>query len=100
MTNLTDIEWARIEHLFDEPRQRRGAGRPAANPRAILDAIRWIQQSGERWLHLPATFPPQQTCYMKFLQWRKDGRIAEVERILDGPCALQTTPIMQQSQAA
>ncbi|HTJ93089.1 MAG TPA: transposase [Pararobbsia sp.] len=82
MTNLTDSEWKRVEHLFDETRQRKGAGRPAANPRAILDAIRWIQQTGERWLYLPATFPPQQTCYMKFLQWRKDGRIQEAERLL------------------
>jgi transposase len=95
LTNLTDQEWTCVEHLFDELRHRKGAGRPAANPRAILDAIRWIQQTGERWLYLPATFPPQQTCYMKFLQWRKDGRIAEVERLLGAVEARHSTDVEQ-----
>lgn len=100
MTNLTDFEWTRVEHLFDESRQRKGAGRPAANPRAILDAIRWIQQNGERWIYLPSTFPPQQTCYMKFLQWRKDGRIAEVERVLGAVTEDSSTPPEGQTHAA
>jgi transposase len=100
MTNLTDSEWTRVEHLFDETRQRKGAGRPAANPRAILDAIRWIQQTGERWLYLPSTFPPQQTCYMKFLQWRKDGRIQEVERLLGVSTGTEVVPQGRPTHAA
>lgn len=86
MTPLTDAQWARVEHLFDESRVPLKAGRPLANSRAVLNAIRWIQHSGERWIYLPAHFPPQQTCYIKFLAWKKSGLLDEVERLLDAGC--------------
>ncbi|HTJ93086.1 MAG TPA: transposase [Pararobbsia sp.] len=86
MTNLSDAQWSCIEHLFDDPRPSSKAGRPPANARAILNAIRWIQHTRERWIHLPAHYPPQQTCYIKFLAWKKSGLLSEVERILGGCC--------------
>ena len=86
MTHLSDAQWARVEHLFDEPRAPAKAGRPPANARAIFNAIRWVQQTGERWIYLPAHFPPQQTCYIKFLAWKKSGVLDEAERILADDC--------------
>ncbi len=82
MSDLTDYEWDRVKHLFHDPLPRKTIGRPSANPRAVFDAIRWIQSSGERWLYLPASYPPQQTCYSKFLQWKKDGRLSEAIKLL------------------
>lgn len=81
MDNLTDYEWSTIKNLFPVV-EKRGGGRPAADPRAVLDAIRWIERTGERWLHLPASYPPQQTCYAKYLQWKRSGLLAEVNMAL------------------
>lgn len=86
MTNLSDVQWACIEHLFEERRAGSGAGRPPADARAILNAIRWIRRTGERWIYLPAEYPAQQTCYIKFLAWKKSGLLGEVERLLDACC--------------
>ncbi len=102
MSDLTDYEWDTVKHLFYDPVPRKAIGRPSANPRAVLDAIRWIQSSGERWLYLPANYPPQQTCYSKFLQWKKDGRLPEAARLL-GELALpaeQPQPLPAAGQCA
>jgi transposase len=82
MTDLSDLEWTLVEHLFEPLDERKTCGRPQASARAVLNAIRWIRQSRERWMYLPSTYPPQQTCYGKFLQWKSDGRLSEVERLL------------------
>ncbi|RKP56604.1 transposase [Pararobbsia silviterrae] len=88
MSDLTDNEWNAIKHLFeDTQRPRKSTGRPSANARAVLDAIRWIQTTGERWLYLPSHYPPQQTCYSKYLIWKKDGRLNQAMRVLDGAIA-------------
>src|ERR1700744_2578589 len=82
MKRLTDEQWQIVEHLFPV-KQKRGAGRPPASPRAVLDAIRWVQAHQEGWLYLPNDFPAQQTCYIKLLEWRKDGRLALAEHLLN-----------------
>ncbi len=88
MENLSDAQWARIEHLFVEP-ARKALGRPLANPRAILDAIRWTRETGEPWKRLPATYPPQQTCYTKMLAWKKHGLLEEALQILETVVAVE-----------
>jgi transposase len=84
MGKLNDKQWEMIQHLF-ECAPRRSGGRPCADPRAVLDAIRWVEQTGERWLYLPAGFPPQQTCYAKYLLWKKSGLLAQIDAILGRP---------------
>jgi transposase len=78
---LPDEDWAKVEHLFREDSKSRG-GRPKANPRAILNAILWITSHQESWNHLPATFPPIQTCYIRSLKWRKSGQLGEAFALL------------------
>jgi transposase len=78
---LPDEDWAKVEHLFREDSKQRG-GRPKANPRAILNAILWITSHHESWNHLPATFPPIQTCYIRSLKWRKSGQLGEAFALL------------------
>jgi hypothetical protein len=70
MDPLTDRQWARVSHLFDTSAK---AGRPAADPRAALNAILWVVVQGKRWHHLPPGHPASQTCYNKWLTWKKDG---------------------------
>ncbi|WP_084534323.1 transposase [Paraburkholderia dilworthii] len=44
---------------------------PGRDIRLIPNAILWITQNDERWHRLPLTFPSPQTCYAKFLAWRR-----------------------------
>ncbi|MBN3806916.1 transposase [Paraburkholderia sp. Ac-20336] len=90
---LSDDAWARISHLFQqEPKKR--SGRPSRPPREIVNAILWIMTRNEKWHRLPATFPPSQTCYLKWLQWRRSGLIARLldELELTGQVALSEAP--------
>jgi transposase len=82
---LSDDAWQRVSHLFKQDTKRR-SGRPARHPRDVLNAILWVTTQNEKWHRLPASFPPSQTCYIKWLQWRRDGlmsRIAEELGIKD-----------------
>lgn len=82
MNRLSDEEWKTVRRLFPEPGARKPFGRPASDVRAVLDAILWVTCTGERWIHLPSDFPPQQTCYIKYLQWRRSGIIEQVHTLL------------------
>ncbi|HQW20598.1 MAG TPA: transposase [Rhodocyclaceae bacterium] len=47
---LTEEQWAVIEHLFPElqPREE-GRGRPPADTRAVLNGVLWIMRTGAPW---------------------------------------------------
>lgn len=77
---LSDADWARIQSLFPELHSARG--RPRRNDRDILNAILWLQQKKEKWHRLPATFPPQQTCYLRYMAWKKSGVLDQVNELL------------------
>jgi transposase len=78
---LSDQDWSRISYLFTEEAVPR-FGRPRRAAREVLDAVLWVIVNGEKWHRLPPTFPPQQTCYIKYLRWRKWGIMDEVFREL------------------
>lgn len=47
---LTDEQWNVIEDIFPEPAE---TGRPPANPRKMLEAMIWINNTGAKWRDLP-----------------------------------------------
>jgi transposase len=69
---LSDDDWQRVSHLFIEDSAPRfgQARRPA---REVLNGVLWILMNQSSWRSLPATFPPHQTCYMKYLRWKRAG---------------------------
>jgi transposase len=77
---LTDADWDRVKRLF--PAISPARGRPRRSDRDILNAILWIQQNKEKWHRLPATFPPQQTCYLRYMAWKKLGVLDRVNDLL------------------
>jgi transposase len=95
---LSDADWARIAHLFRYNEARR-YGKTPRHPREILNAILWVLLQHEAWSDLPVEMPPRQTCYMKCLQWSRDGTVEQVEAILGIglPCCPQpsTRPSLQ-----
>jgi transposase len=74
---LSDSDWERVAHLFVGGTT--GRGRPRSDSRAIL----WVKRTGEKWHRLPDTYPPQQTCYGKYLLWRRTGLLQRVEALLE-----------------
>jgi transposase len=76
-SDLTDEQWEIIEPmlpLIKEP------GRIPKHPfRDVVDAILYIDRSGCSWRQLPVDFPPWQTVYGWFRQWKRRG---VTERIL------------------
>ncbi|CAH2778226.1 MAG: hypothetical protein CPDRYMAC_1112 [uncultured Paraburkholderia sp.] len=74
---LSDEAWQKVCHLFDYTVSNKPS-RPRRHPRAVLDAILWIPLNDEKWHRLLATFPPAQTCYLKWLEWKRSGILARV----------------------
>ncbi len=87
-SDLTDLEWARLQrHLPSEIPCRRWARHSL---RSILDAIFYLLRTGCPWRYLPRDFPPWQTVYYHFRRFRLTGvwhhlltalRVAERERV-------------------
>ena len=73
---LTNEQWNRIEPIIvssipsKDPR-----GRPARDPRKVLNGILWILRTGAPWKDLPRRYPPYQTCHRRFQQWADDGTL-------------------------
>ena len=80
LTDVSDAEWAIVEPLL--PPARPG-GRPRKWPlRRIYDGIAYLLRTGCQWRLLPAEFPPWQTVYHYFRQWRLDGTWARLQTVL------------------
>ena len=63
--------------------------KPGGRPRAtdiheVFNAISYLLRSGCAWRMLPHEFPPWQTVYHYFRQWRKDGTWERIHEVLRG----------------
>jgi transposase len=74
--DLTDEQWDRIKDLI--PRSTARTGRPANDPRKMLDGIFWICSAGTRWRQLDSRFGPHQTVHAYFTRWRRAGVLARI----------------------
>jgi putative transposase len=67
-SDLTEVQWENIEHLFPPPKT---GGRPRAyDNRALVNGILYVTRSGCSWRMLPHDFPPWQSVYGYFRRWR------------------------------
>jgi transposase len=67
---LSDTAWAAIAPLLPPDGQR---GRPWVNHRKVINGILWKVRTGAPWRDLPERYRPWQTCYDRFVRWRRDG---------------------------
>ena len=75
-TDLTDRQWSIIEDLIPEVEPLGPGGRPLVHSkREIVNAILYVVRAGCAWRMLPKDFPPWQTVYRYFAQWRDDGTV-------------------------
>lgn len=83
-SDLTDLQWDNIEHLFPPEQRRPGrAGRPRIYPvREVVNAIFYLARSGCSWRMLPHDFPPWKTVSYYFYTWRDTGLWEQVHHTL------------------
>ena len=80
-SDLTDFQWANIEHLF--PQARGPIGRPRTYPlREIVNAVLYLAKAGCSWRMLPHDFPPWKTVSYYFYTWRDAGVWEQVHAVL------------------
>ena len=69
--DLTDAEWAQLAPLLPGPARR---GRPRSWAlRLLVNTLFYVLRTGCAWRYLPREYPPWQTAYTTFRQWRLRG---------------------------
>lgn len=75
-TNLTENQWKIITIFLNVTRKRRHA------LKEIFDAIFYLLKTGWQWRMLPLHFPPWNTVYYYYRQWKNNGLIEEIHEAL------------------
>ncbi|MFF0465791.1 IS5 family transposase [Streptomyces mexicanus] len=83
-SDMTDAEWALIEPLLPPPAcETPSGGRPEKWPRReIVDAIRYVVDTGCKWRALPADFPPWRTVWGFMARWAAAGVVGQIRDAL------------------
>lgn len=68
---LTDAQWAAIEHLL--PGKNSDPGRTAADNRLFVDAVVFVLKTGIPWADLPGRFGKHDTVRKRFDRWCARG---------------------------
>ncbi|GGZ40576.1 hypothetical protein GCM10010344_01390 [Streptomyces bluensis] len=63
---------------------RNGIRKPTHDPRALMNAILYVDRTGIPWRYLPHDFPPHQTVYGYFAHWEADGIFDQLTGLLRG----------------
>jgi putative transposase len=81
-TDLTDAQWALLEHFF--PEKASGTrGRPREHSyRELINAIMYLLTAGCVWRLLPHDLPPWKTVYSYFRKWTRDGLWEKIHQTL------------------
>jgi len=74
-SDLTDVQWAKLEPLLKPPGgQRHAGGRPRKYElRRVVNALLYVVKTGCQWRQLPSNFPPWLSVHQQFRAWRDDG---------------------------
>ena len=84
---MTDEQWAHIEHLL--PGKASDPGATAKDNRLFVDAVLWVARTGAGWRDLPARFGGWNSAFQRFNRWAKSGVWARVMEALGGDAGLE-----------
>jgi putative transposase len=79
-TDMTDAEWQWIKDFL--PPEKGGGRHRDTDMRAVVNGIFYLLRAGCSWRMLPKEYPPWQTVYEYFSQWRKDGTLTQLHAAL------------------
>ena len=74
--DLTPTPWERRQPLLPPPKPK--TGRPAVDPRRILNGILWILRPRAPWRDLPERYGPWRTVASRFSRWPRAGIWAQL----------------------
>ncbi|MYY80818.1 MULTISPECIES: IS5 family transposase [unclassified Streptomyces] len=79
-SDTTDAEWALIAPLLPVPAcETPRGGRPEKHPlREIVDAIRYVVDTGCKWRAMPSDFPPWRTVWGFMARWAALGIVGQI----------------------
>lgn len=77
---LTDEQWQQVRPFIPVSTAR--TGRPARDPREMLDGILWVLVTGAAWRDLPEAFGPWETVYYYFALWQRTGVFERIVQAL------------------
>jgi transposase len=81
-SDLSNEQWAQVERFIPAPQP---GGRPAKyDRREIVNALLYINRTGCQWRPLPHDFPPWESVYWYFRNWKKDGALDRLHDELRG----------------
>jgi putative transposase len=66
---LTDSQWEVMAEFLPVQRKRK------IELRSVVDAIRWLNETGCQWRNLPETYPAWTAVYYYFYVWKHDGTL-------------------------
>lgn len=96
-TDLNDDQWQAVSRLI--PSAKPG-GRPrSVNMREVLNALFYLSRTGCAWRMLPKEFPPKDTVYYSFKNFREDGTWARIHDLLRKRVRLKHGKLQQPSAA-
>jgi transposase len=74
-SDLTDVQWSKLEPLLQAVLgERHAGGRPRKYPlRRVVDAMLYVVKTGCQWRQLPTDFPPWKSVHEQFRAWRDSG---------------------------
>jgi putative transposase len=81
-SDVSEREWDILKPLL--PRAKVRGRKRSVNLREIVNAIFYVVRTGCQWDYLPHDFPPADTVYGYFRDWRNDGTWARLNEVLRG----------------
>ena len=82
-TDLTDTEWEILEPILHQILPIKKVTLPPDwTKREILNGIFYQLKNGCNWQDLPKDLPPYSTVYWYYKQWRSQGVLEELMRVL------------------
>src|ERR1700722_13676446 len=79
-SDLTNEQWSVLEPLV--PPSKHGGRQRVVDIRRVVHGILYRNKSGCQWRMLPKDFPPWETVYYYFAQWRDDGTLQHINDFL------------------
>ncbi len=67
---LTDAAWQQISPLLPKNGRK---GKQWCDHRRVINGILWRLRTGAPWRDVPEFYGSWQTCYDRFVRWRRDG---------------------------
>lgn len=82
-TDLKDEEWAVLAPYLKRLMPPKERGRPLEHElRKLIDAMRYLLRNGCTWRDLPGDFPPWQSVYYHYSEWRDEGLWRKLNKYL------------------